>query len=88
MNSRWIGHQYMKMKNSDFKGGAMMKLNKLLIPLKLLVVNIVSILFLLGLIIMNTATYLAFGVELGLANTGVFLMVIALIIDNESRERR
>ncbi len=78
----------MKMKNSDFKGGAMMNLNKLLIPLKLLVVNIVSILFLLGLIIMNTATYLAFGVELGLANTGVFLVVIALIIDNESRERR
>ncbi|UXU63343.1 hypothetical protein [Staphylococcus agnetis] len=65
-----------------------MKLNKILIPFKLLVVNIVSILFLLGLIFMNAATYLAFGVEVGLANTGVFLVIIALIIDNESRGRR
>ncbi|MEB7824936.1 hypothetical protein [Staphylococcus chromogenes] len=65
-----------------------MKLNKILMPLKLLVVNIVSILFLLGLIFMNAATYLGFGVELGLANTGAFLVIIALIIDNESRERR
>lgn len=78
----------MKVKNLAFKGGVTMKLNKLLIPLKLLVVNIVSILFLLGLIVMNTATYLAFGVEIGLANTGAFLVIIALIIDNESRERR
>ncbi|MCO4332567.1 hypothetical protein MTQ91_11515 [Staphylococcus hyicus] len=66
----------------------MMNLNKLLIPLKLLVVNIVSILFLLGLIIVNTATYLGFGVVVGLINTGTFLVIIALIIDNESRERR
>lgn len=88
MNSRLIGHQYMKMKNSAFKGGAMMKLSKLLIPLKLMIVNIVSILFLLGLIIINTAIYLGFGAVYGLVITGVFLVVIALIIDNESRERR
>lgn len=88
MNLVKIGHQFMKVKNLAFKGGGTMKLNKILIPLKLLVVNIVSILFLLGLIVMNTATYLAFGIELGLANTGAFLVVIALIIDNESRERR
>lgn len=78
----------MKVKNLDFKGGETMKLDKLYKPLKLLVVNIVSILFLLGLITMNAATYLGFGIEVGLANTGAFLVIIALIIDNESRERR
>lgn len=78
----------MKMKNSAFKGGAMMKLSKLFIPLKLMIVNIVSILFLLGLIIINTAIYLGFGAVYGLVITGVFLVIIALIIDNESRERR
>lgn len=88
MNLVRIGRRFMKVKNLAFKGGGTMKLNKILIPFKLLVVNIVSILFLLGLIVMNTATYLAFGVELGLANTGAFLVIIALIIDNESRERR
>ncbi|UXR52082.1 hypothetical protein MUA82_10645 [Staphylococcus simulans] len=65
-----------------------MKLSKLFIPLKLMIVNIVSIIFLLGLIIINTAIYLGFGAVYGLVITGVFLVIIALIIDNESRERR
>lgn len=65
-----------------------MDLNKLYTAFKLLVANIVSILFLLGLITINIAVYIGYSTVIGLIVTGSFLIIIALIIDRESQERR
>ncbi|MCE5638554.1 hypothetical protein JL913_10730 [Staphylococcus pseudintermedius] len=65
-----------------------MNFDKLYTFLKLLVANIVSILFLLGLITVNIAAYIGYGLVIGLIVTGSFLIIIALIIDRESQERR
>ncbi|WP_323694185.1 hypothetical protein P3U07_07025 [Staphylococcus pseudintermedius] len=65
-----------------------MNLNKLYTVFKLMVANIVSILFLLGLITVNIAVYIGYGAVIGLIVTGSFLIIIALIIDRESQERR
>lgn len=65
-----------------------MNFNKLYTFLKLLVANIVSILFLLGLITVNIAAYIGYGTVIGLIVTGSFLVLIALTIDRESKERR
>ncbi len=65
-----------------------MNLDKIFIFLKLLVANIVSILFLLGLITVNIAVFFGYGLVVGLIVTGSFLILIALIIDRESKERR
>ena len=65
-----------------------MNFDKIYTFLKLLVANIVSILFLLGLITVNFAVYIGYGTVVGLIITGSFLIVIALIIDRESIERR
>ncbi|EGQ3351223.1 hypothetical protein LN325_000427 [Staphylococcus pseudintermedius] len=65
-----------------------MDLSKLYTAFKLLVANIVSILFLLGLITVNIAVYIGYGSVIGLIVTGSFLVLIALIIDRESQERR
>ncbi|MDR9833892.1 hypothetical protein [Staphylococcus coagulans] len=65
-----------------------MNFNKLYSFLSLLVTNIVSILFLLGLITVNIAVYTGCGTVIGLIVTGAFLILIALIIDRESQERR
>lgn len=65
-----------------------MNFNKLYSFLSLLVANIVSILFLLGLITVNIAVYTGYGTVIGLIVTGAFLILIALIIDRESKERR
>ncbi|MFO3691191.1 hypothetical protein [Staphylococcus felis] len=65
-----------------------MDLNKLYTAFKLFVANIVSILFLLGLITINIAVYIGYSTVIGLIVTGSFLIIIALIIDRESQERR
>ncbi len=65
-----------------------MNLDKIYTFLKLLVANIVSILFLLGLITVNIAVYTGYGTVIGLIVTGAFLILIALIIDRESQGRR
>ncbi|HDT8448490.1 hypothetical protein JL784_04410 [Staphylococcus pseudintermedius] len=65
-----------------------MNFDKIYTFLKLLVANIVSILFLLGLITVNIAVYIGYGSVIGLIVTGSFLVLIALIIDRESQERR
>ncbi|EGQ3847211.1 hypothetical protein HDO24_000679 [Staphylococcus pseudintermedius] len=65
-----------------------MSFDKIYTFLKLLVANIVSILFLLGLITVNIAVYIGYGTVIGLIVTGSFLIIIALIIDRESKERR
>ncbi|EGQ4230611.1 hypothetical protein M6C19_000108 [Staphylococcus pseudintermedius] len=65
-----------------------MNFDKIYMFLKLLVANIVSILFLLGLITVNIAVYIGYGTVIGLIVTGSFLIIIALIIDRESKERR
>ncbi|MDK3983777.1 hypothetical protein O0D34_00545 [Staphylococcus pseudintermedius] len=65
-----------------------MDLSKLYTAFKLLVANIVSILFLLGLITVNIAVYIGYGSVIGLIVTGSFLVLIALIIERESQERR
>lgn len=64
-----------------------MNFNKIYIFLKLLIVNIVSILFLIGLTVVNIAMYIGFGLVFGLIATGLTLILIALIIDYESKER-
>ncbi|SUK32888.1 phi PVL orf 3-like protein [Staphylococcus aureus] len=51
----------MKAKNSDFKGGDKMDLNKINVFFNFLVANLVSILFLLGLFVVNVSVYKAFG---------------------------
>ncbi|PCF54155.1 hypothetical protein B5C08_11415 [Staphylococcus delphini] len=65
-----------------------MNFDKLYTFLKLLVANIVGIFFLLGLITVNIAAYIGYGTVIGLIVTGSFLILIALIIDRESQERR
>ncbi|QHW36843.1 hypothetical protein GZH82_05615 [Staphylococcus ursi] len=65
-----------------------MNFDKIYTFLKLLVANIVGILFLLGLITVNIAVYFGYGLVIGLIVTGSFLILIALIIDRESKERR
>ncbi|EGQ1765361.1 TPA: hypothetical protein MDI72_002059 [Staphylococcus pseudintermedius] len=65
-----------------------MNFDKIYTFLKLLVANIVSILFLLGLITVNIAVYIGYGTVIGLIVTGSFLIIIALIIDRESKGRR
>ncbi|KXA42119.1 MULTISPECIES: hypothetical protein [Staphylococcus] len=64
-----------------------MNFNKIYKFLKLLIVNIVSILFLIGLTVVNIAMYIGFGLVFGLIATGLTLILIALIIDHESKER-
>lgn len=65
-----------------------MKLSKIIDFLKLLVANITGILFLLGLAMVNIAMYLKFGETIGLVVTGFTLILIALIIDHESKPER
>lgn len=48
-----------------------------------LINNIVAVLFLLGLVLVNVATYLQFGLVAGLLVTGVTFILIALIVQFE-----
>lgn len=45
--------------------------------------NVVAILFLMGMTILNVATYLQFNIEIGLFCTGFTLIIIALIYQFE-----
>lgn len=65
-----------------------MKIGKIIDFLKLLVANITGILFLLGLTMVNIAMYLKYGEVIGLIVTGLTLVIIALIIDHESKPER
>lgn len=65
-----------------------MKIGKIIDFFKLLVANITGILFLLGLSMVNIAMYLKFGETIGLVTTGFTLILIALIIDHESKPER
>ena len=49
-------------------------------------VNLVAILFLLGLVLINVASYLLFSIVIGLIVTGLTLILIALIIQFEKAE--
>lgn len=46
-------------------------------------VNLVAVLFLIGVIILNVATYLQFSLTIGLFVTGITLIIIALIYQYE-----
>lgn len=48
-----------------------------------LVNNLVAVLFLVGMTILNVATYLQFNIEIGLFCTGFILIIIALIYQFE-----
>ncbi|MEB6233833.1 hypothetical protein [Mammaliicoccus sciuri] len=48
-----------------------------------LMTNIVAVLFLMGMTILNVATYLQFNIEIGLFCTGFTLIIIALIYQFE-----
>lgn len=65
-----------------------MKLSKIKDFFLLLVANLTGILFLLGLTLVNIAMYLRFNETVGLVVTGLTLIIIALIIDRESRPER
>lgn len=65
-----------------------MKLSKIKDFLLLLVANLTGILFLLGLTLVNIAMYLRFNEIVGLVATGLTLILIALIIDHESKAER
>lgn len=65
-----------------------MKLSKIKDFLLLLVANLTGILFLLGLTLVNIAMYLRFNEIVGLVATGLTLILIALIIDHESKPER
>lgn len=78
----------MKAKNSDFKGGDKMDLNKINVFFNFLVANLVSILFLLGLFVVNVSVYKAFGQNIGLLCIGITLIVISLILNYESNQER
>ncbi|MDC5694292.1 hypothetical protein N7L96_06690 [Mammaliicoccus sciuri] len=65
-----------------------MKIGKIIDFFKLLVANITGILFLLGLAMVNIAMYIKFGETIGLVTTGFTLILIALIIDHESKPER
>ena len=49
-------------------------------------VNMVALLFLIGLILINVASYLLFSIVIGLIVTGVTLILLALIIQFEKAE--
>lgn len=65
-----------------------MKKGKIVDFFKLMVANITGILFLLGLAMVNIAMYIKFGETIGLVTTGFTLILIALIIDHESKPER
>ncbi|MCD8797394.1 MULTISPECIES: hypothetical protein [Mammaliicoccus] len=65
-----------------------MKLSKIKDFLMLLVANLTGILFLLGLTLVNIAMYLRFNEIVGLVATGLTFILIALIIDHESKPER
>ncbi|MEB8265125.1 MULTISPECIES: hypothetical protein [Mammaliicoccus] len=65
-----------------------MKIGKIVDFFKLMVANITGILFLLGLAMVNIAMYIKFGETIGLVTTGFTLILIALIIDHESKPER
>lgn len=65
-----------------------MNLSKIKDFFLLLVANLTGILFLLGLTLVNIAMYLKFNETIGLVVTGLTLILIALIIDHESRPER
>lgn len=46
-------------------------------------VNIATIFFILGLILVNVAMYMLFGTAIGLLSTGVTFIVVGLIINYE-----
>lgn len=51
-----------------------------------LVSNLVAVLFLLGLILINTFTYLQFDIVIGILITGVTLILISLIVQFEKSQ--
>lgn len=65
-----------------------MKIGKIVEFFLLMVANITGILFLLGLAMVNIAMYVKFGETIGLVTTGFTLILIALIIDHESKPER
>ncbi|WP_239705767.1 MULTISPECIES: hypothetical protein [unclassified Mammaliicoccus] len=65
-----------------------MNLSKIKDFFLLMVANLTGILFLLGLTLVNIAMYLRFNETIGLVVTGLTLILIALIIDHESRPER
>lgn len=77
----------MKAKNSDFKGGDKMDLNKINVFLiSWLLIWLAS--FLLGLFVVNVSVYKAFGQNIGLLCIGITLIVISLILNHESNQER
>ncbi|MDW3796447.1 hypothetical protein QI358_03390 [Staphylococcus saprophyticus] len=51
-----------------------------------LIINLVAVLFLLGLILINVFTYLQFDIVIGILITGVTLIVISLIVQFEKSQ--
>lgn len=62
-------------------------LNKIKSFFTSIVLNLVPLLFLLGLTIVNTACYIQWGLTIGLIVTGVTLILIALILVSEKSQQ-
>ncbi|WP_239740540.1 MULTISPECIES: hypothetical protein [unclassified Mammaliicoccus] len=65
-----------------------MNLSKIKDFFLLMVANLTGILFLLGLTLVNIAMYLRFNETIGLVVTGLTLILIALIVEHESKPER
>lgn len=71
--------------NSDFRRHHMNKKKKSFITIatEFIALNLVALLFLLGLVSIDIGSFLRFGIEIGLMVTGVSVICIALIMQHE-----
>jgi hypothetical protein len=51
--------------------------------LELLIVNLATLLFVAGLVMVNVSIYQMYSTEIGLLTTGITLIVVALILNHE-----
>lgn len=54
---------------------------------QLLLSNIAAVLFLLGLVVLNVATYIAFDYVVGLFVTGFTVLLVAIVLASENVQR-
>lgn len=58
------------------------------IATEFITINLVAILFLLGLVSIDIGSFLRFGIEIGLMVTGISIICIALIMQHEKTLRK
>lgn len=63
-----------------------MDLEKITKVITTLYLNLTAILFLVGIVLINIAIFMRFGVPIGLISTGISLMFIAWLLNHESEK--